>query len=75
MLPHAGLEIRCTFQPDLAQAPKNQELTRARLGTGSEICLGFASELVQRSLRVGMAGAEMDGEKLTFHQGNVLTRR
>ncbi len=39
-----GLEIRCTFQPDLTQAPKNHELTRVRLGTGSEICLGFASE-------------------------------
>jgi len=39
-----GLEIRCTLQPELAQAPKNQELTRACLGAGSEICLGFASE-------------------------------
>ncbi len=44
MLPHAGLEIRCSLQPELAQAPNNQELTRAWLGTGSEICLGFASE-------------------------------
>ena len=64
---NTGLEVRCTFQPELAQAPNIQELMRACLGTGSEICLGFASESDQVDGSAwGLPSHDVPGQRVDF---------